>query len=73
MRLKNEYNIKEFSDENYPLENFSDTHIHTSPDIKPRLQTDIEAVLSAKKEKMHSIVLKSHLEPTSGRSIMLLK
>ncbi len=69
-KLKNEYHINEFSDEDYPLENFSDTHIHTSPDIKPRLQTDIEAVLSAKKEKMHSIVLKSHLEPTSGRAII---
>ena len=69
-KLKNEYQINNSSDENYPLENFSDTHIHTSPDIKPRLQTDIEAVLSAKEEKMHSIVLKSHHEPTSGRAII---
>ena len=69
-KLKNEYHINEFFAEDYPLKNFSDTHIHTSPDIKPRLQTDIEAALSAKKEKMHSIVLKSHNEPTSGRAII---
>lgn len=69
-KLKNEYHINEVFYEDYPLNNFSDIHIHTSPDIKPRLQTDIEAVFSAKKEKMHSIVLKSHHEPTSGRAII---
>jgi Family of unknown function (DUF6282) len=69
-KLKKEYHTNQFLYENYPLKNFSDTHIHTSPDIKPRIQTDIEAVSSAKKEKMHSIVLKSHYEPTSARAII---
>ena len=52
----------------YPLLNFSDIHIHTAPDIKPRLQTDFEAALSAMESKMNCIVLKSHHEPTSGRA-----
>lgn len=52
----------------FPLEGFSDTHIHTAPDIKPRLQTDIEAAITARQEKMKSIVIKSHKEPTSGRA-----
>jgi hypothetical protein len=54
---------KEFS-----IEGFSDIHIHTAPDFKPRLQTDIEAALAASQEKMDSIVIKSHKEPTSGRA-----
>jgi len=53
---------------NYPLEDFIDTHIHTAPDIKPRILNDIEAALEAKKEKMQAIVIKSHLEPTASRA-----
>lgn len=54
--------------EEYPLEGFIDSHIHTAPDIKPRILNDIEAAKSAIKEKMRAIVIKSHLEPTSGRA-----
>lgn len=70
IKLKNKYQSNGSYKKYYPLENFTDTHIHTSPDIKPRSQSDIEAVLSAKKEKMHSIVLKSHIETTSSRAII---
>jgi hypothetical protein len=52
----------------YPLEGFIDSHIHTAPDIKPRILNDIGAAKSALKEKMRAIVIKSHLEPTSGRA-----
>ena len=45
-----------------------DIHIHTAPDIKPRLESDIEAAINSKKELMQAIVLKSHCEPTSGRA-----
>ncbi len=55
-------------DENYQLEGFIDTHIHTAPDIKPRILNDVEVADKAKKEKMRAIVIKSHLEPTSGRA-----
>lgn len=52
----------------YTLEHFSDIHIHTGPDVKPRLLTDVEAAFDAKKEMMHSITIKCHCEPTSGRA-----
>ena len=70
MKLKKEITPRKFCEKPYPLEGFTDTHIHTSPDIKPRLWTDIEAAVDAKEEKMNSIVIKSHYEPTSGRAII---
>jgi hypothetical protein len=54
----------------YPLKGFIDTHLHTAPDIKPRLISDIEAALQAKNEQMMGIVVKSHVEPTSGRAAL---
>lgn len=50
------------------LEGFVDTHIHTAPDVKPRLLNDVEAAEDALKEGMQAVVLKSHAEPTSGRA-----
>lgn len=50
------------------LTGFIDTHIHTSPDVKPRLLNDYEAALEAQEKGMGAIVLKSHVEPTAGRA-----
>ena len=50
------------------LEGFIDTHIHTSPDIKPRILNDVEAANDAKQEKMQAIIIKSHVESTAGRA-----
>lgn len=50
------------------LRGFIDTHIHTAPDVKPRLLNDLEAAEDAKLNGMGAIVLKSHLEPTAGRA-----
>jgi hypothetical protein len=50
------------------LNGFIDTHIHTSPDLKPRLLNDYEAALEAKERGMKAIVLKSHIESTSSRA-----
>jgi Family of unknown function (DUF6282) len=69
-KLNRENSGNKSSDIEFPLEGFTDTHIHTYPDIKPRLMTDLEAAVSAKEEKMHSIVIKSHHEPTSGRALI---
>jgi len=69
-KLKKEYPPKESVNLDFPLEGFTDTHIHTGPDVKSRLMTDVEAAVSAKEERMHSIVIKSHHEPTSGRAII---
>ncbi len=60
--------ISSDSDKSPVLKDVTDIHIHTAPDIKPRLESDIEAALNSKKEFMHSIVLKSHTEPTAGRA-----
>lgn len=54
--------------ENGILNGFIDTHIHTSPDLKPRLLDDYEAALQAKENDMRAIVLKSHAESTAGRA-----
>ena len=50
------------------IKGFIDTHIHTAPDVKPRLLNDVEAAISASIEGMQAIVIKSHLESTSGRA-----
>lgn len=52
----------------YPLEGFIDTHLHTSPDVKPRILNDVQAAFMASKEKMGGIILKSHIESTAGRA-----
>ncbi len=67
MKLKKEIN----PDNSYSgrtLEGMVDIHIHTSPDVKQRIVSDVEAAINAKNESMHAIVLKSHVEPTSGRA-----
>ncbi|MCK9151301.1 DUF6282 family protein [Methanobacterium alcaliphilum] len=55
------------------LEGMVDTHIHTSPDIKPRIFSDDDAVRDAKNQHMASIILKCHVESTAGRSHLLRK
>ena len=52
--------------EKISLEGFIDTHIHTSPDIKPRVISDMEAASQASAEKMDPIPDHSvHLMVTS--------
>jgi hypothetical protein len=53
---------------NENLTGFIDTHLHTAPDIKPRILNDIEAAEDAKNERMGAIVIKSHIESTAGRA-----
>ena len=52
------------------LKGFIDTHIHTSPDIKPRILNDLEVAYQAKAEGMDAIVIKCHVESTSGRALI---
>ncbi|WP_414469525.1 DUF6282 family protein [Methanobacterium sp. ACI-7] len=52
----------------HQLKGFIDTHIHTSPDIKPRILNDINAATEAKNHQMRAIVIKSHVESTVGRA-----
>ncbi len=45
-----------------------DFHIHTGPDVFPRLVTDIEAAAQAKEAGMEAILLKNHVTCTADRA-----
>ena len=45
-----------------------DFHIHTGPDIYPRLLNDIEVARQAKRAGMRAILIKSHVTITSDRA-----
>ena len=50
------------------LEGTIDFHIHTGPDIYPRLLNDIEAARQAKRAGMKAILIKSHATITGDRA-----
>lgn len=45
-----------------------DTHVHTAPDVVPRLMTDTELVRAADTAGYRAVVLKSHHTVTAGRA-----
>ncbi|MBP1719669.1 MAG: hypothetical protein H6Q43_3107, partial [Deltaproteobacteria bacterium] len=47
-----------------------DFHIHTGPDIYPRLVNDIEVARQAKKAGMRAVLIKSHATITADRAQM---
>jgi len=70
MKLKREINLEDHNVPTNILDGIIDIHIHTAPDVRLRIQNDIEAAKSAKDAQMAGIVIKSHTEPTSGRAKM---
>jgi len=50
------------------LEGSIDVHIHSAPDIFPRIMNDIDLALSAKEERMRAILIKSHVVITADRA-----
>jgi len=52
----------------YDLSGMIDLHIHTKPDIQPRLLDDIQAATSAKSAGMQGILIKSHVVSTADRA-----
>ena len=50
------------------LEGSIDVHIHSSPDIFPRIMNDIDLALVAKQEGMRAILIKSHVVITADRA-----
>ncbi|MEN6329119.1 MAG: DUF6282 family protein [Methanobacteriaceae archaeon] len=50
------------------LTGYIDTHLHTSPDPRPRIVSDVEAGHQAREVGMEALVIKSHLESTAGRA-----
>lgn len=54
--------------ENHILKGSIDTHVHSSPDVLPRRQTDREVVADADSAGMAAIVFKNHTSPTAARA-----
>ncbi|MBU2054253.1 MAG: hypothetical protein KJ936_10480 [Proteobacteria bacterium] len=50
------------------LEGSIDIHIHSAPDVYPRLLNDVELALSAKENGMRAILLKNHYFETASRA-----
>jgi hypothetical protein len=50
------------------LDGSIDVHIHSEPDIFPRIMNDIELAFSAKQEGMRAILIKSHVTLTADRA-----
>ena len=50
------------------LEGAIDFHIHSAPDVYPRLLNDVELALSAKENGMRAILIKNHYFETAGRA-----
>jgi len=50
------------------LEGSIDIHIHSAPDVYPRLLNDVELAFSAKENGMRAILVKNHYFETAGRA-----
>jgi hypothetical protein len=50
------------------LQGSIDLHIHSAPDVYPRIQNDVELALQAKEMGMQAIVVKNHFFPTEARA-----
>jgi predicted TIM-barrel fold metal-dependent hydrolase len=55
------------------LEGSIDVHIHSAPDIFPRIMDDIDIALSAKREGMRAVLIKSHVSMTADRAAIASK
>lgn len=65
--------VNEGRDELVDLTGLIDTHLHTSPDPRPRIVSDVEAGHQARLAGMEAIIIKSHLDSTAGRAQMASK
>ncbi|NJN73010.1 MAG: histidinol phosphatase [Limnothrix sp. RL_2_0] len=50
-----------------------DFHVHSAPDVTPRLYDDLELVQRAEAAGMAGIVLKNHVTPTADRAVLAHK
>jgi hypothetical protein len=50
------------------LEGAIDIHIHSAPDVYPRIQNDVELATQARESGMRAIVIKNHFFPTEARA-----
>lgn len=52
------------------LEGAVDIHIHSAPDVYPRIQNDVELALQAQEMGMRAILIKNHWGETAGRAAL---
>lgn len=57
----------------YDLTDIIDMHIHTRPDVQPRLLDDVQVTQQAKDAGMRAIVIKSHSVLTADRAVIAEK
>ena len=50
-----------------------DMHLHSSPDVVPRLMSDIELTRSAKDAGLSGVLIKCHHTPTSARAALAME
>ena len=55
------------------LSELIDMHIHTAPDVRPRLLDDLDAARQAARAGMRAVVLKSHITCTADRAAIAEK
>ena len=64
---------KSIDSTNVNLSGLVDMHIHTAPDVRPRLLDDLDATRQAAEAGLRAIVLKSHVTCTADRAAMAQK
>ena len=65
--------LKGHGGELIPMEDAIDLHLHTYPDLFPRLVDDIELASFAAEAKMRAVVIKSHIESSVSRAYLAQK
>ena len=58
---------------NVDLTGLIDMHIHSAPDVRPRLLDDLEVAQQAAAAGMRAVVLKSHVTCTADRAAIAKK
>ena len=59
--------------EESPLSGAIEFHVHTAPDVVPRLWDDQQLVEAAEAAGLRAVVLKNHVLPTGDRALNWLK
>jgi hypothetical protein len=52
----------------YDMDGICDLHIHTAPDVYPRLADDVDVALSCRDAGIRAIITKCHFESTASRA-----
>jgi len=65
--------MRNIEQKEYNLCGLIDMHIHSAPDVSPRIADDIELTQQAKEAGMRAILLKSHITLTADRAFIAEK